>query len=91
MIGGLVHDGHRRDENGLDIPAGWDEKDEEAEREFMNKGMFDWKALMGWRYWIRKEWWGESSPLCAGCRLMGRMVSRCFDSGCVGRSDDHIS
>jgi len=60
MIGGLVDNGHRKDENGLDIPAGWDEKDEEAEREFMQKGMFDWRAFMGWRYWIRKEWWGRS-------------------------------
>jgi hypothetical protein len=50
----------RIDENGLELPDGWDEKDEEAEREFMKQGMFDWKALMGWRYWIRKEWWGES-------------------------------
>jgi hypothetical protein len=51
----------RRDENGLELPDGWDEKDEEAEREFLKQGMFDWKALMGWRYWLRKEWWGESS------------------------------
>jgi hypothetical protein len=60
MMAGLVGDGARKDENGLDIPPGWDEKDEEAEREFMKQGMFDWKALMGWRYWIRKEWWGKS-------------------------------
>lgn len=62
MVAGLVSDGARKDENGLDIPPGWDEKDEESEREFMKKGMFDWKALMGWRYWIRKEWWGGSCP-----------------------------
>lgn len=49
----------RRDENGLLLPLGWNKADEEAEREFLRQGMFDWKALMGWRYWIRKEWWGE--------------------------------
>ena len=91
MIGGLVHDGHRRDENGLDIPAGWDEKDEEAEREFMKKGMFDWKAFMGWRYWIRKEWWGRSFFLWEGSMLMSRMVPCCCDLGCIGRSHDHLS
>jgi hypothetical protein len=91
MIGGLVHDGHRKDENGLDIPAGWDEKDEEAEREFMKKGMFDWKAFMGWRYWIRKEWWGRSRSLYDMSVLMSRMVPCCCDLGCIGRSNDHLS
>jgi hypothetical protein len=91
MIGGLVDNGHRKDENGLDIPAGWDEKDEEAEREFMKQGMFDWKAFMGWRYWIRKEWWGEYFLRGPRGKLMGRMVSRCCNPGGVGRSNDHLS
>lgn len=53
----------RVDQDGIELPAGWSKEDEEAEREFMRKGLFDWKALMGWRYWIRKEWWGESSSI----------------------------
>lgn len=62
--GSIVHGEHgeqRKDENGLLLPEGWSQADEEAEREFLRQGMFDWKALMGWRYWIRKEWWGKSN------------------------------
>lgn len=64
---GLDHDGEFRskdgcrvDAQGIVLPENWTKEDEEAEKEFLRKGLFDWKALMGWRYWIRKEWWGES-------------------------------
>lgn len=57
----------RRDENGLALPPGWSRADEEAEREFLRQGMFDWKALMGWRYWIRKEWWGAYRMAGVNC------------------------
>ncbi|WWC62935.1 uncharacterized protein I303_105533 [Kwoniella dejecticola CBS 10117] len=42
---------------GKEYPAGWTKEDEEAEREFLKKGMVDWKKLSAWRFWIRKEWW----------------------------------
>ncbi|KAK6907837.1 hypothetical protein I203_101838 [Kwoniella mangroviensis CBS 8507] len=42
---------------GKEYPEGWTKEDEDAEREFLKKGMFDWKKLTGWRFWIRKEWW----------------------------------
>lgn len=44
-----------------DYPEGWTKEDEEAEREFMKRGMVDWDELKSWRFWIRKEWW------CASC------------------------
>lgn len=40
-------------------PEGWTKEDEEAEREFMKRGMIDWNELKSWRFWIRKEWWCE--------------------------------
>ncbi|ORY31839.1 snare associated Golgi protein-domain-containing protein [Naematelia encephala] len=43
---------------GGEYPEGWSEEDEEAEREFMRKGMFDWEEMRSWKFWIRKEWWG---------------------------------
>ncbi|WWC88340.1 uncharacterized protein L201_003250 [Kwoniella dendrophila CBS 6074] len=42
---------------GKEYPEGWTKEDEDAEREFLKKGMIDWKQLSGWRFWIRKEWW----------------------------------
>lgn len=44
-----------------DYPEGWTKEDEDAEREFMKRGMVDWDELKSWRFWIRKEWW------CASC------------------------
>lgn len=44
-----------------DYPEGWTKEDEEAEREFMKRGMVDWDELKSWRFWIRREWW------CASC------------------------
>ncbi|KAK4684416.1 hypothetical protein P7C73_g5762, partial [Tremellales sp. Uapishka_1] len=38
------------------LPVGWTKEDEEAEKAFLEKGMFDWKALMSWKYWVRREW-----------------------------------
>nr|XP_031864511.1 uncharacterized protein CI109_000426 [Kwoniella shandongensis]KAA5531583.1 hypothetical protein CI109_000426 [Kwoniella shandongensis] len=38
-------------------PEGWTQEDEDAEREFLKKGMIDWNELKSWRFWIRKEWW----------------------------------
>ncbi|KAL0240671.1 hypothetical protein I308_106470 [Cryptococcus tetragattii IND107] len=40
-----------------DYPEGWTKEDEEAEREFMKRGMVDWDELKSWRFWIRREWW----------------------------------
>ncbi|KAK8858887.1 hypothetical protein IAR55_003118 [Kwoniella newhampshirensis] len=40
-----------------DRPEGWTKEDEDAEREFLKKGMIDWVELRSWRFWIRKEWW----------------------------------
>ncbi|EIW67590.1 hypothetical protein TREMEDRAFT_74454 [Tremella mesenterica DSM 1558] len=37
--------------------ARWTKEDEEAEREFLRKGLVDWHAVKSWRFWIRKEWW----------------------------------
>lgn len=42
-----------------EYPEGWTKEDEEAEREFMKRGMIDWNELKSWRFWIRKEWWCE--------------------------------
>lgn len=66
---GTEGQGERVDENGLTLPPGWTKEDEEAEKEFLKQGMFDWKALMGWRYWIRKEWWGEFQSPCGGLEI----------------------
>ncbi|WVF68719.1 hypothetical protein IAT40_003491 [Kwoniella sp. CBS 6097] len=38
-------------------PEGWTKEDEDAEREFLSKGMVDWNELKSWRFWFRKEWW----------------------------------
>lgn len=36
------------------------------EKEMLKRGMFDWNEMRRWRFWIRKEWWGESFrfPCC---------------------------
>lgn len=52
-----------------DIPPGWTKEDEEAEREFLKAGLFNWRELSDWRFWIRLEWWCESS-LEGGRRLL---------------------
>ena len=44
-----------------DVPAGWTKEDEEAEREFMSRGLIDWQDMKHWKFWFRKEWWCESS------------------------------
>ncbi|WVQ96249.1 hypothetical protein IAU59_003353 [Kwoniella sp. CBS 9459] len=38
-------------------PEGWTKEDEEAEREFLSKGLVNWNELRTWRFWFRKEWW----------------------------------
>jgi hypothetical protein len=48
--------------NNEGYPANWTKEDEEAEREFLAKGMVNWREMRSWRFWIRKEWW-------RGCRL----------------------
>jgi hypothetical protein len=35
-----------------------EEKEAELERQMLEKGMVDWKAMKRWRFWIRKEWIG---------------------------------
>ena len=30
-------------------------------KELAKKGVFDWEAMMKWRYWFRKDW------ACASC------------------------
>jgi hypothetical protein len=44
---------------GEGYPEGWTKEDEEAEREFLARGMIDWDQMKSWRYWIRTEWWCE--------------------------------
>ncbi|WVW85051.1 hypothetical protein I302_107087 [Kwoniella bestiolae CBS 10118] len=56
--------------NGKEYPDGWTKEDEDAEREFLKKGMFDWKKLTGWRFWIRKEWWYWYILLAIGAVLV---------------------
>ncbi|RSH90810.1 Tlg2-vesicle protein [Saitozyma podzolica] len=51
----MGHDGMGRAKAGY--PEGWTKEDEEAEREFLSRGMIDWDQMKSWRYWIRKEWW----------------------------------
>ncbi|WOO83356.1 Golgi apparatus membrane protein TVP38 [Vanrija pseudolonga] len=38
-------------------PDWWTMEDEEAERQYLQQGMFNWKELRSWRFWFRKEWW----------------------------------
>lgn len=33
---------------------------DDEEKEMLKRGMFNWDEMRRWRYWIRKEWWGES-------------------------------
>lgn len=47
--------------DGTDYPAEWTLDDEKAEAEFVAKGMFSWRELRSWRFWLRKEWIGEFS------------------------------
>jgi hypothetical protein len=42
-----------------EYPPGWTKEDEEAEAEFLKQSMFNWRELVSWRFWIRKEWWCE--------------------------------
>lgn len=37
----------------------WTKEDEEAEAAFAKEGMFDWKQLKRWRWWLRAQWWCE--------------------------------
>lgn len=46
-----------------DLPPGWTKEDEEAEKQFLAQGMFDWQSMKSWRFWIRKEWWCECDPV----------------------------
>ena len=81
---GVIRDtaGNRVDAQGIVLPENWTKEDEEAEREFLRKGLFDWKALMGWRYWIRKEWWGKSCLYSTG-RDCSKYETRPSQSGVV--------
>lgn len=33
------------------------------EEEMLKRGMINWREMRRWRFWIRKEWWGESWTL----------------------------
>lgn len=44
------------DKAGNKYPEGWTKEDEDAEREFVAEGLFDWKDVRSWRFWIRKKW-----------------------------------
>ncbi|WVO25065.1 uncharacterized protein IAS62_006450 [Cryptococcus decagattii] len=57
-----------KEEDGY--PEGWTKEDEDAEREFMKRGMFDWDELKSWRFWIRKEWWYYYIILAVICVLV---------------------
>lgn len=49
----------------------WTKEDEEAEKVFLQKGMFDWKKMLDWKYWFRLSWWCKSKLLdCADSRLV---------------------
>lgn len=39
------------------FPPGWNDEDRAAEERFIKEGMFDWRSMKSWRFWIRKEWW----------------------------------
>jgi hypothetical protein len=45
-----------------ETPDGWTKEDEEAEKEFLKAGLFNWRDLYSWRFWLRLEWWCTSSP-----------------------------
>lgn len=47
-------------------PDWWTMEDEEAERQYLQQGMFNWKEMGSWRFWFRKEWWCESRSSVAG-------------------------
>lgn len=49
-----------------EYPPGWTKEDEEAEAEFLKQSMFNWRELVSWRFWIRKEWWCEWKDSCDG-------------------------
>lgn len=36
-------------------------------KELAKSGVFDWEAMMKWRYWVRKEWACASPPSCNVC------------------------
>jgi hypothetical protein len=40
----------------------WTKEDEEAERLYLQEGMFKWRELVKWRSWLRASWWCESIP-----------------------------
>lgn len=40
-------------------PPSFTAEDIQAEKEYMQQAMFDWRELSSWRFWIRKEWWCE--------------------------------
>lgn len=42
-----------------EYPDGWTHEDMEAEKAFLKEGMFNWKDLRDWRFWIRAKWWCE--------------------------------
>jgi hypothetical protein len=45
-----------------EFAEGWTKEDEEAERAYVAGGMFEWKQMMNWRFWIRRKWWCTSHP-----------------------------
>jgi len=55
---------------GEDCPEGWSKEDEEAEREFMAKGLVSWGEMRSWRFWIRKEWWSKCIMSSSDWRLI---------------------
>ncbi|BEJ10710.1 hypothetical protein CspHIS471_0101320 [Cutaneotrichosporon sp. HIS471] len=40
-----------------ELPDGWTKEDEEEEKVFLKAGLFCWRDLYSWRFWIRLEWW----------------------------------
>ena len=58
-------------------PPGWSKEDEEAEKEFLRQGLFNWNEMKSWRFWVRKEWWCELELLaCPRLNRLGILHSR---------------
>lgn len=59
----------------------WTKEDEEAEKAFVKQGMFDWKELMNWRFWLRTKWWCKCN-LC-----LYRSMEKSLHGGVMNESD----
>jgi len=83
---------------GPEYPDGWTQEDMEAEKEFLKAGLFNWRDLRDWRFWIRAKWWCEyvirrseargaarRCPCCGSCFLLRERVG----GGCNAKTLGH--